>query len=153
MKTCCFKPSTAKKSRVILFLVAFVSPALLVLGQDKSPPAADRGSSMERGRYIVEQVAMCVECHTPRDENGQLLRSKYLDGAPVPVKAPPYPRIKWAVKAPALAGLPGYTKEEGIRLLTQGITRDGRTPDPPMPRFRMNRADAEAVVAYLQSLQ
>jgi mono/diheme cytochrome c family protein len=153
MKTCCFKPSAAKKSRVILLLVAFVFPALLVLGQDKSLPAADRESSIGHGKYIVEQVAMCVECHTPRDENGQLVRSKHLNGAPVPVKPPPYPRIKWAVKAPALVGLPGYTKEEGIRLLTQGITRDGRTPDAPMPRFRMNRADAEAVVAYLQSLQ
>jgi mono/diheme cytochrome c family protein len=147
------KLPAAKKTGTVLFFAVFIFPALLALGQDKSPPAADRGGSIGRGRYIVEQVALCVECHTPRDENGQLLRSKHLDGAPVPVKAPPYPRMKWALKAPALAGLPGYTKEEGIRLLTQGITRDGRTPDPPMPPFRMNRTDAEAVVAYLQSLQ
>jgi mono/diheme cytochrome c family protein len=153
MKVSSDKSIAAKKTRTVCFIVAFLLPALFLLAQDKSQPAADRSGSGGRGKYIVEQVAMCVECHTPRDENGQLLRSKYLDGAPVPVKAPAYPRIKWAVKAPALAGLPGYTKEEGIRLLTQGITRDGRTPDPPMPRFRMNRADAEAVVAYLQSLQ
>jgi hypothetical protein len=35
----------------------------------------------------------------------------------------------------------------------EGITADGRQPNPPMPRFRMNRADAEAVVGYLKSLK
>ena len=96
---------------------------------------------------------MCVECHTPRDQNGNLIGDEYLNGAPVPVKAPPYPQINWAVKAPAIAGLIGYTKNEGVRLLTAGITRDGRVPNPPMPPFRMSAQDAEAVVAYLKSLE
>ena len=106
-----------------------------------------------RGKYIVEHVAFCDECHTPRDENGSLKASEYLKGAPIPVKSPPYPQMKWALKAPAIAGLPGYTEEESIRLLMDGLTRDGRRPDPPMPQFRLNRADAEAVVAYLKSLR
>ena len=93
------------------------------------------------------------ECHTPRDENGNLIRDEYLNGAPVPVKAPPYPQINWAVKAPAIVGLIGYTDEQGVRLLTSGVTRDGRVPNPPMPPFRMSVRDAEAVVAYLKSLQ
>jgi mono/diheme cytochrome c family protein len=96
---------------------------------------------------------MCVECHTPRDENGNLIRDEYLNGAPVPVKAPAYPQINWAVKAPAIAGLIGYTKDEGVRLLTSGMTRDGRVPNPPMPPFRMSVRDAEAVVEYLKTLE
>lgn len=71
----------------------------------------------------------------------------------MPLDPPPYPNIKWAVKVPAIAGLIGYTKEEGVRLLTEGITRDGRTPSPPMPPFRLTRADAEAVVNYLKSIE
>jgi mono/diheme cytochrome c family protein len=114
---------------------------------------AAAGGSVERGKYIVEQVAMCGECHTPRDQNGRLVRAEYLRGAPVPVKAPPYPGMKWAIKAPAIAGLSGYSKEQGVRLLTEGISANGRVPDPPMPRFRLTAADAEAVVAYLKSLQ
>jgi hypothetical protein len=50
-------------------------------------------------------------------------------------------------------GLVGYTKQQGIRLLTEGITSDGRIPNPPMPRFRLTRSDAEAVVDYLKSLK
>jgi mono/diheme cytochrome c family protein len=144
---------TAVGLAAVSLVIALLATVLVAAAQEKSRPAAERGDAGGRGKYIVEQVAMCVECHTPRDDNGQLLRSKYLDGAPVPVKAPSYPNIQWAVKAPALAGLPGYTKEEGVRLLTEGITRDGRRPNPPMPQFRMTRADAEAVVGYLQSLQ
>jgi mono/diheme cytochrome c family protein len=117
----------------------------------------DRDSQPEReagrGKYFAEQVAMCVQCHTPRDATGRLLRDKYLGGAPVPVESPPYTKTKWAMRAPAIAGLPGYTSEQGIRLLTEGITANGRRPDPPMPPFRFTRADAAAIVAYLKSLQ
>src|SRR5689334_1009729 len=28
---------------------------------------------------------MCIECHTPRDDNGDLVTSRYLEGAPIPV--------------------------------------------------------------------
>lgn len=109
--------------------------------------------SLARGKYIVDHVAMCVQCHTPRNESGDLLADRYLEGAPVPVPAPPYPTIDWALKAPAIAGLIGYTEEEGIRLLTKGVTRDGRVPNPPMPAFRLTPEDAKAVVEYLQSLK
>ncbi|MBI4527885.1 MAG: c-type cytochrome [Deltaproteobacteria bacterium] len=138
----------------IVFIFLFSLAALVVIGQEPYQAlSADSGASPERGKYIVERVAMCVECHTPRDDNGRIIRTKYLLGAPVPVKAPPFPNMKWAIKAPAIAGLPGYTREEGIRLLTRGITASGRVPDPPMPAFRLNSTDAAAVVAYLKSLQ
>jgi mono/diheme cytochrome c family protein len=135
----------------LVFVGFLLIPIFLVRAQEK--PEADRKDSIGRGKYIVEQVAMCIECHTPRDENGRLLSTKYLEGAPVPVKGPPFPKMKWAIRAPALTGLPGYTREQGVRLLTEGITADGKSPDPPMPRFRLNRSDAEAVVAYLKSLR
>jgi mono/diheme cytochrome c family protein len=130
----------------------FLSPAQTnSLAQAK--PESPSSGSVERGKYIVEHVAMCVECHTPRDDAGNLLESQYLEGAPIPVKPPPYPNMNWALKAPAIAGLIGYTKEEGVRLLMEGFTRDGKIPNPPMPHFRLNRGDAEAVVDYLKSLR
>lgn len=95
---------------------------------------------------------MCVQCHTPRAQNGQLLLSRYLLGAAVPVVPPANFQVAWAYKAPAIAGLPCYTREDGVRLLMEGITPDHRTPKAPMPKFRLTRADAEAVVDYLKSL-
>ena len=138
-----------------ILIISFLLVAIVVAAQEQHNPGKDSAAAdrIARGKYLVDQVAMCVECHTPRDEHGALLRDRYLEGAPIPVKPPPYPRVKWAVLAPAIVGLPGYTEEEGVRLLMKGITRDGRKPDAPMPAFRLNRADAESIVAYLRSLR
>jgi mono/diheme cytochrome c family protein len=133
--------------RIAIFLGILFLP-LASLAQDQPK----QGAAIDRGKYIVNQIAMCSECHTPRNAAGQLQTTAYLLGAPVPVPAPPFANINWALKAPAIAGLNGYSEQQGIRLLMEGITRDGRQPNPPMPRFRMNRSDAEAVVAYLKSL-
>ena len=48
---------------------------------------AGGGDLVARGKYIVEDVAMCGTCHTPRLSNGQLDRSRWLAGAPVPYLA------------------------------------------------------------------
>ena len=133
--------------RIAIFVGLLFLP-LASLAQDQPK----QGAAIDRGKYIVNQIAMCSECHTPRNAAGQLQITAYLLGAPVPVPAPPFVNINWALKAPAIAGLNGYSEQQGIRLLMEGITRDGRQPNPPMPRFRMNRSDAEAVVAYLKSL-
>jgi mono/diheme cytochrome c family protein len=119
--------------------------------QDKIKPVSP--GSVDRGKYIVEQIAMCSECHTPRDTTGKLQTSAYLLGAAIPVPAPPFANRNWALRAPAIAGLTGYSDQQGIRLLMEGVTANGRQPSPPMPRFRMNRADAEAVVTYLKSIK
>lgn len=37
-----------------------------------------------RGRYLVESLGHCAECHTPRDALGGLDRSRWLGGAPIP---------------------------------------------------------------------
>src|SRR5579871_253213 len=106
---------------------------------------------VERGRYIVENVAMCERCHTPRDEHGNADRGRWLMGGPVQTRVT-YPVASWPQAEPRLAGAPPGTDEEFIRLLTTGISRTGFPPRAPMPPFRMTRGDAEAVLAYLKSL-
>ena len=95
-----------------------------------SPRSADK-SEIERGRYLVEEVAKCAECHTPRNSRGELDQHAWLQGAPIwimPVKPIP----NWADRAPALAGFPGLTEEEGERVLEKGIGPEGETLRPPM---------------------
>ena len=95
---------------------------------------------------------MCERCHTPRDGNGNPDRENWLMGGPVQTE-PTYAAPNWAQTEPRIAGSPPGTDAEFIRLLTTGISRTGRPPDLPMPPFRMTRADAEAVLAYLKSLR
>ena len=114
-------------------------------------PAGVPAGNAEHGRYLVHHVALCVECHSPRDENGDIIPGREFTGAPIPVR--PAGRSDWALQAPRNRGLPGYTPELAIRLLTQGgVDRDGRQLRAPMPRFRMTVQDAADVVAYLKSL-
>jgi len=108
-------------------------------------------TQIERGKYIVEGVAGCGYCHTPRDKEGNPDRSKWLEGAPV-FYEPARPIDGWANTVPRLAGLPPGSDEELIKLLTTSVARTGKAPRWPMPRFYMTRTDAEAVVAYLKSI-
>jgi hypothetical protein len=108
---------------------------------------------IERGKYLVLHVAMCVQCHTPRNDQGELDQSRLLQGAPVPIKSP-FPSQTWAFEAPKIAGLPGgWTEADLIHLLQTGKGPRGRVPQPPMPPFRLSQADATAIAAYLKSLQ
>lgn len=117
----------------------------------RASASSDQGSIVNRGKYIVEDVAVCGQCHTPHDGSGRPDQTKWLQGGPVWLQ--PADRIgNWPQQAPAIAGsLPG-TDEEMVRLLTTGTWRDGKKLRPPMPQFRMSRPDAESVVAYLKSL-
>jgi len=107
---------------------------------------------VERGRYLVNQASMCIDCHTPMDAKGMPDRSRNMQGATLPFK----PTIKvpdWADTAPALAGLAGYTDAQIVRALQTGVGPTGTALRPPMPQFRLSKEDAEAIVAYLKTLK
>ena len=81
-----------KKTILISFLIA----SKLVAGNPPKPaPGTTAPGNAERGRYIVESIAMCGQCHTPRDGRGDLVLSQWLKGAPVPVSNP-FPDHPWA---------------------------------------------------------
>lgn len=134
---------------LVVLVVLAIQPVGSTLAQSKTGGEQAR---VERGRYIVESVAMCERCHTQRDEHGNQDRGKWLMGGPVQTR-PTYPSPAWAQREPRLAGSPPGSDAEFITLLTTGISRTGKPPNPPMPPFRMTREDAEAVLAYLKSLR
>jgi mono/diheme cytochrome c family protein len=115
------------------------------------PAAAAPASNVERGRYLVEQVGMCGDCHTPHDEKGEPIRAKLLQGASLPFK-PAVPMPVWADTAPNIAGLPGWEDPAAVKYLMTGLAHNGSPARPPMPRYRFSQEDAAAVVAYLRSV-
>lgn len=139
-----------------VFLLLVVGRAQSMQAQETRQPQAtsktrNEGRLIARGKYIVEGLAACGDCHTPRKTNGDIDRTKWLAGAPVFYE--PAQRVPgWPISAPRIAGLPPGTDAEMVTLLTTSVWRGGQTPRPPMPRFHMTRDDAEAVVAYLRSL-
>jgi mono/diheme cytochrome c family protein len=106
---------------------------------------------VSRGKYLVEEVAKCAECHTPRDAQGQLDPSRWLQGAPTWI-APVRPTPNWAYQAPALAGLLAYSDAAVQEILEKGKGPNGVGLRPPMHIYHLSRDDTRAIVAYLRSL-
>src|SRR5580658_9627389 len=92
---------------VVAFAVSLV-PANAQLKQADQPP-------LERGRYLVESVAMCELCHTPRDEHGNPDHSRWLMGGPTQLR-PSYPAPAWTQVEPRIGGGPPGTDADFIKL-------------------------------------
>jgi mono/diheme cytochrome c family protein len=142
--------------RTLVVLMVFCS---ICLGQTRpstaksaSQSASPNDGAAARGEYIVNNVAVCSQCHTPRDGEGRPEQTHWLEGAALWLQSAE-PVADWPLRAPRIAGaLPG-TDDEMIILLTTGIWRTGTYLRPPMPQFRMTRQDAEAVVAFLKTVK
>ena len=104
------------------------------------------------GEYLVKVIGQCGECHTPTDEKGEFVPGKWLQGTKLTF-ASTVPVPNWADASPNIAGLEGWDHEKAIQFFMTGLAPNGQPARPPMPQYHMNRADAEAVVAYLESLQ
>jgi mono/diheme cytochrome c family protein len=131
-------------------VVAIASLATHASAKRTAPDSiANRAALLERGRYLVENVGMCADCHTPRTEKGEFDRSRWLLGSALPFQ--PTVPMPWSPAAPAIAGLPTMTEPEAIDYMQSGRRPNGAMALPPMPEFRFNAEDAAAVVAYLKA--
>lgn len=140
-----------KKYIPVLLCAASLLAATSAL-RAQAPAALADEALIARGRYLVEDIGGCADCHSTRDQRGQIVPALHLKGAVLPF-APTVPMPVWAAVSPQIAGLPTYTDENAVKLLTTGFKADGQMPRPPMPQFRFNAEDARAVVAYLRSLK
>lgn len=104
---------------------------------------------VERGRYIVEALAHCTECHTPRNALGGLDRSRWMGGAPSPDGKGRIPNI-----TPAMLT---WSEAEIFAYLTTGFTPEFDSVGGHMAFVVDNMAklpeeDVRAVVSYLKAL-
>ena len=130
--------------------VVGVSLLSMMCAANHSPTSAEE--SVTRGKYLVEGVAMCADCHTPRNETGAFNQEQWLEGRMLDFK-PIHPMPNWAGEAPGVAGLPGWDEMEAVELFETALTPGGEPLNPPMPAYKMNKEDAHAVVKYLKSLK
>jgi mono/diheme cytochrome c family protein len=142
----------AKGSRVMdrwkLAAAVFVCAGALT---NCEPVGRSGAQQLPRGKYLVENVGMCQDCHTPRDERGEFDRSKWLQGARMDAQ-PSHPVPNWNSDVPGIAGLPRLGDAAVIKLLETGVMPNGKQARPPMPQFRLTHEDAVAVADYLKSL-
>ena len=102
-----------------------------------------------RGRYLVEALGHCAECHTPRDALGGLDRSRWMAGAPNPSGLGRIPGI-----TPATLD---WSETEITQFLADGFTPEFDVAAGQMALAILNLAqlpdsDRAAIAAYLKTL-
>ena len=111
--------------------------------------AEAEGDQLRRGRYLVEALGHCAECHTARTRLGGLRRNQWLMGAPNPSGEGRIPDITPARLPWSASDIANYL-------------RDGFTPDFDVVSGSMVEvvgslsnlpdADRAAIAAYLRAL-
>lgn len=101
----------------------------------------------ERGRYLVEALGHCGECHTPRGALGAMDRSRWLAGGPVPAGKGNFPNI-----TPAKLD---WSEADILEYLTSGFTPEYDSAGGHMALVIENTAhlpesDRAAIAAYLK---
>jgi mono/diheme cytochrome c family protein len=127
-----------------------LAAAVLLFVGRAAASAPSRDELVARGRYLVENVGLCADCHSPRNERGQFIAGKEYSGSPLAF-APTVPMPAWGAVAPSIAGLPTLSEADAVTFLQTGVRPDGSRPRPPMPEFRFSADDAAAVAAFLKS--
>lgn len=109
---------------------------------------------LERGRYLVEGMAHCGECHTPRTIGGfgGMDASRWLAGGPAPEGLGSIPNI-----TPHQAGLASWSAGEIEAYLETGFTPDfdsvgGTMVSVQENMARLAKADRAAIAAYLKAV-
>ena len=109
---------------------------------------------LERGTYLVRGIAACGNCHTPKGPEGdmpgmELAGMIYEDSNAEVIYQ--FPNITPDVET----GVGGWTEEQLVAAIRQGIRPDGSVMTGIMP-FELYRQlsddDAKAIVAYIRSV-
>lgn len=129
--------TSARMAALLTATLAAAAAAALPLS---SSPAPSDVRAIEHGRYLVQQAALCGDCHGSR-----------LHGDRLDFLAPGLPVARYA---PRIAGLPQFaTTAQAVRFMETGVTPARTQARPPMPQYRFSPADAIAIVAYLKQLR
>jgi mono/diheme cytochrome c family protein len=124
--------------------------ALLVWQAPAWPQAA---GSVDRGRYLMDGVLACGNCHFPRGPQGQPLADRGLSGGMLfdegPIKA-----YASNITPDAATGIGKWTDAQLAKAIREGIRPDGSLIGPPMPvEFYRHLSDADLadVIAWLRA--
>jgi mono/diheme cytochrome c family protein len=145
-------------NRRLLFTLLAIGCTGKYIRPTTAQPVAATPELLARGNYLVNSVASCGACHTPRVGAtwlGGERTDAYLAGGSVFNDQ----EEGFRVVAPNISqdretGIGAWTDDELVRAIRDGVTHDGHLMSPPMPFTAwqvMSDDDARAIVAYLRT--
>lgn len=142
---------------LVALLLIYVKAALPNVGDAPDLKIAYTPEKIERGKYLANYVAVCTDCHSTRDWSkfsGPLVDGTLGKGGERFDQQMGFPGVFYS-KNITPAGISHYTDGELFRLITTGVTKDGRAMFPVMPYIhygQMDPDDIEAIIAYIRSI-
>jgi mono/diheme cytochrome c family protein len=113
---------------------------------------------LQRGHYLVNQVMSCGGCHTSRATGNLFLEGEqtdhFLAGGNV-VQDDGFGTLYIPNLTPDAEGLGGWSDDEVLRAIRDGVKKDGGFMVPMMPYNNyqhLSDEDGKSVVAYLRSI-
>lgn len=112
---------------------------------------------LERGKYLAEHVALCVDCHSTRDWtkfSGPMTQESYGKGGETFPPEFGFPGTFYARNITPY-GIGSWTDGEVLRAVTSGVSKDGSALFPLMPYQHYGVSDKEdvySIIAYIRSL-
>jgi mono/diheme cytochrome c family protein len=110
-------------------------------------------TDVERGRYLVETLAACGNCHTPKGSNGPVPSKKFAGGDVI--KHADFTAVTPNITPDPETGIGRWTDHQIFVAIREGRRPDGSLLGPAMPsRSYRNLADEDvkAMIAYLRSV-
>lgn len=146
----------------ILIILVLGSLAYLQVAYPSVPEAEEISveysqARIERGEYLANHVAVCVDCHSTRDFSlfsGPPMEGTFGKGGDKFDHSMGFPGVFYA-KNITPEGISDYTDGELYRVITTGVTNDGRAMFPLMPYLYYGKMDPEdiySIIAYIRSL-
>ena len=129
---------------------------LRLFGRFSPPPSRAPKTGIERGRYLVEHVSLCGDCHTPRNFIGVPNRALYLAGTDK--KNSPLGEAVPNITPDKETGIGEWKREEIAELLLTGNKPDldnvqGLMAEVIEYGFKaVTKEDALAIADYLKSI-
>ena len=114
---------------------------------------AQSGAGMARGKYLVDTLMTCHNCHTPRGPNGPMF-DKALSGG-MRFNEPPFDVTASNLTSDKETGLGSWSVDDIKKLLTTGVRPNGISVANVMPTgyYRiLTPRDLDAIATYIHSL-
>lgn len=138
-------------------LLSYVKFALPDVGEAEDLKIDYTQERIERGRYLANTVSVCMDCHSKRDWSkfsGPITEGTLGMGGDRFDQSIGIPGVFYA-KNITSSGISRYTDGELFRLITSGVTKEGRAMFPLMPYpyyGRMDKEDIYSIISYVRSI-
>jgi len=142
----------------ITALLVYVRFALPNVGKAENIRAEVNSSRLERGKYLANNVCVCIDCHSKRDWTkfaGPLVENTIGQGGEEFNQKIGFPGRYYARNITPY-GIGDWTDGEVLRAVTCGVSRIGNPLFPVMPYLNygaLDRVDILSIIAYIRTLK